>query len=348
MGTASPDQRTQTICLLILSAVALAVGMLWLSPVLIPLTLAFLLTVCLEPVIDFQTVRLRMPRAVAILTTALLGCAILLLCGVVIAASVAQMTSHADTYAAKFQEMFDRVAHSIPLERFGVDPGSLDLSMLRIPSGAVQAILTGTISAIMSILSNGMLVLIFMMFLIMGRTQGVARGELWTEIDTSIKRYILIKVLVSALTGVLVGLVLSLLGVDLALVFGLFAFLLNFIPSIGSVIATLLPLPVVLLDPQMGTGAKFLAFLIPGAIQFVIGNVVEPKVMGKSLDLHPVTVLIALIFFGMIWGVLGMFLAAPLTAVLKMLLERLEYTRPIAEAFAGRLGGDHPVFLKSS
>ena len=130
---------------------------------------------------------------------------------------------------------------------------------------------------------------------------------------------------------------LSILGIDLALAFGIFAFLLNFIPSLGSVVATFLPLPIVLVTEDMTLATGIMAIAIPGAIQFSVGNVIEPKVMGKSLELHPVTILVALIFWGTLWGVVGMFLAVPITAVLRILLGRLEVTRPAAALLEGRL-----------
>ena len=80
-----------------------------------------------------------------------------------------------------------------------------------------------------------------------------------------------------------------------------------------------------------------LAIVLPGTIQIVIGNMLEPKILGESLDLHPATVLMSLIFWGMLWGIVGALLAVPMTAVLKILLERLEPARPFAEIMAGRL-----------
>ena len=79
-----------------------------------------------------------------------------------------------------------------------------------------------------------------------------------------------------------------------------------------------------------------LAIAVPAAIQAVMGNLVEPRMMGDSLDLHPVTILMSLIFWGMLWGVVGMLLATPITAVLKIFLERFEGTRPLANLLAGR------------
>jgi AI-2 transport protein TqsA len=160
----------------------------------------------------------------------------------------------------------------------------------------------------------------------------------WEEIERRIERYLVAKVTISAITGTLVGLILSALGVDLALVFGFLAFLLNFIPSIGSIIATLLPLPVILVSPEVSWTTVGLALALPGALQFVIGNVVEPSIIGDSLDLNPIVILMALIFWGVLWGVVGMLLAAPITAVMKILLERYELTRPVARVMAGRPG----------
>jgi AI-2 transport protein TqsA len=123
----------------------------------------------------------------------------------------------------------------------------------------------------------------------------------------------------------------------LALVFGLFAFLLNFIPSLGSHIDTLLPLPVVLVSPDSSLTTIVLTIGLPMLIQVIFGSFIEPKVMGGSLDLHPVTVILALIVWGMLWGIVGMLLAVPLTAVMKIFFERIEHTSLLAEILAGRL-----------
>ena len=125
-------------------------------------------------------------------------------------------------------------------------------------------------------------------FLLLGGTQktGPSRGVLG-EIELRVQRYIMAKTIVSAATGGVVGGILAFLGVDLALVFGLFAFLLNFIPSLGSIIATLLPLPVVLVDPASTLTTVGLVVLLPGISQFLIGSLIEPKVVGGTLNLSP-------------------------------------------------------------
>jgi AI-2 transport protein TqsA len=121
-----------------------------------------------------------------------------------------------------------------------------------------------------------------------------------------------------------------------AIVFALLAFLLNFIPNIGPIIASLLPLPLIILSPELSVFSMVMVILLTTGVQFVSGNVVEPKIMGDSFELHPVAVLLTLMLWGMIWGIIGMILATPVTAAIKILLERFERTRPIAEVLAGR------------
>jgi len=181
-------------------------------------------------------------------------------------------------------------------------------------------------------------VLIFLFFLLAGASE-VRKQGVRADVETKLQRYLLVQTAISAATGLLVGSVLGLLGIPLAMVFGLFAFLLNFIPSIGSVIATLLPLPMVLVGAEITPLVAVLAIALPAAIQFVLGNVVSPKVMGDSLELHPVTVLLALMLWGSLWGIVGMLLATPITAVMRMLFDRLDVTRPLARLMAGHFDG---------
>ena len=91
------------------------------------------------------------------------------------------------------------------------------------------------------------------------------------------------------------------------------------------------------MQPEISSTAAVLAIALPGAIQITMGNFIEPKIYGESLDLHPVVTLMSLVLWGTLWGIVGMFLAAPMAAVIKIFLARLEYTAPIAEAMGGRL-----------
>ena len=337
MDALERERRIQTVCLLILSAVAIAVALFWLRSVMVPFVLAAFFAFALTPLIDLQVRYLRMPRAVALLATLALGFVTLNLLAALLSASLSQLTAKAGAYQLQFERLMRQGV--IILERFGVDSASAFNPSSLVSAQTVGGMLVSTTNSVLGIVSQGALVMIFLFFILIG---GSARPQpatgVWGEVESRIKRYILTKVVTSAATGILVGAVLMVLGVDLAMVFGLFAFLLNFIPSIGSIIATFLPLPVVLFSPDISHTAAVLAIALPAFIQFSIGSLIEPKLMGSSLDLHPVTILLTLILWGMLWGVVGMLLATPMTAVMKILFEKMEITAPVAELLAGRVG----------
>ena len=335
---ANRQQRVQTVCLVILSTVAVAVSLYWLAPVLVPFVLAVFITLGMSLMIDLQMRYFHIPRLAAMIITVIVGLLILTGFGLLIWAAAEQLTANAGTYEEQIKSMLDRLAKAVPLKSLGVDTSAEGSLMSKIPESAVRNVLLDTGTAVMGIVSQGVLVLIFVIFLLSG--QMVSKrpvGGVLGEAEAGIKRYIVTKVLVSVITGVLVGLTLTLLGIDMALMFGLFAFLLNFIPSIGSVISTLLPLPVVLVTPGISPAIAIMAIAIPGGIQFAVGNVIEPKIMGRSLDLHPIVILMALIFWGMLWGIVGMLLAIPMTAVVKIFLSKRESTAPLARLLSGRL-----------
>jgi AI-2 transport protein TqsA len=332
------ERRIQTVCLLILSTVAIATALFWLRPVMIPFVLAVFFAIGLTPLIDLQMRYLRAPRPLAILATMVFGIVILSLLGGLISTSVGQLAANASAYQTQIKRLFDSISAALPLERFSVQLDTAVDTLVQRSLQTVGRMLVGTTNAIFGIFSQGFLVLIFLVFLLIGGTvRAQSDGGFLGEVESRIKRYILTKALVSAATGVLVGAVLVVLDIDLALVFGLFAFLLNFIPSVGSIVSILLPLPVVLVSPDVSATTAVLAIALPGVIQFAMGSVIEPKIMGGSLDLHPVAILLALILWGMLWGIIGMLLATPITAVMKILFEKMEHTAPIAELLAGRL-----------
>ncbi|MHC4203054.1 MAG: AI-2E family transporter [Planctomycetota bacterium] len=337
---ANYERRIQTACLLILTALGITAALYFFSSVLIPFVLAIFLTLCLIPAIDIQMKLLRIPRRTAILTTVAIGCALLILGAFLVTKAVNEIVKSKDEYGKQFQQLLVKTQGLLPPEWI-TDPNdpSSDLSepLIKVPGDTIRKVLTDTASSIMGVISNGLLVVIFMIFMVSGKgTYKAPQGSLWWEVESRIKRYVLTMLFTSGTTGILVGLVLTILGVKFGWMFGFLTFLLNFIPNIGSIIATILPLPVALIDPELGMISKILVLVIPGIIQFSIGNLLQPKLMGESLDLHPVVVLLSLIFFGMIWGIIGMFLAVPITAVVKIFLQRFGYTRAIADLIAGK------------
>ena len=151
--------------------------------------------------------------------------------------------------------------------------------------------------------------------------------------------------MLSAVTGIGCTTILLAFGVDMAAVFGLLTFLLNFVPIVGSVIAGFLVLPVIVLQPGMSFARGFTAFMINGSWNSLVGNVLEPIVFGDKFDMHEVTVLAALALWGVIWGIAGAVLSIPITVVLLICLKSSKH--PLAQLAANTLRGkfdddEHP------
>lgn len=139
------------------------------------------------------------------------------------------------------------------------------------------------------------------------------------DITEQIQRYIATKFLISLITGVIVGIILWIFDVDFTIVWAVLAFFLNFIPNIGSIIAIILPTVMVLIQYE-SVGYTFLVGGILTIVQNLIGNIIEPKIMGDKLGLNPLIILLSLLIWGYIWGIAGMFLSVPLTAVVKIII----------------------------
>lgn len=329
------ERRIQTVCLVVIAAVLGATALHWLQPVMIPFVLALLLTYSLAPIVDWLILKLRLPRALAVLVAISLG--FLLFSGLagMVSSSVRTLAANADTYQGRLVDLGGQVSSTIASLGLDIGADNIEAQIRDLPVGAY---ITQAANVVVNTLSNTFLILIFAIYLLQGSTTraGAANG-MRSQIEGRIKRYLLIKVALSGLTGVLVTALLAMLGVDLALVFGVLAFILNFIPSVGSIIATLLPLPVALVDPDATATTLLLVLLLPGTVQIAIGNIIEPKLLGESLELHPITILLALIFWGMLWGIPGMLLATPITAALRIVFGHLDLTRPVARLMSGHL-----------
>ena len=158
------------------------------------------------------------------------------------------------------------------------------------------------------------------------------------RIDTSMKKYMSVKSLLSLIVSVSAYIILISFGVDFAILWAFLAFLLNFIPFVGSFVAIVFPSLLSLLqfgDPFVSLGV----FLILNAVQVVVGNFLEPKMVGKSLNLSPLVVVLALAFWGALWGVAGMFLCVPMTVALMIILSQFPSTRTAAILLSA---GDDP------
>jgi predicted PurR-regulated permease PerM len=155
-------------------------------------------------------------------------------------------------------------------------------------------------------------------------------------IGRGIQRYLGVKTLVSFVTGALAYAALVALGVPRALLFGILTFLLNYIPTFGSIIAAIFPTVTALTTYPDQPGVAVGVVVVYLAINLTLGNFIEPKILGRELNLSPLVIIISVVVWAGLWGPVGTFLAVPLTAGLQIVLASYESTRPVAVMMSSR------------
>jgi predicted PurR-regulated permease PerM len=236
----------------------------------------------------------------------------------------------APVYEANFSKLTDKVTALIGIERM---PSTSQL-MESLDMGAMLSWLGGSVG---SFLSEFILIMLYVAFLLVeqkyfpakitrlaSNEENAAKAKmLMGAISKQVQTYMGIKTVVSLLTGFVSYIVLRLVGVDFAAVWALLIFLLNFIPNVGSAMGVLFPALLTLV--QFDTLTPFVIILIGlGAVQFIIGNVVEPAMMGSSLNLSSFVIILSLTFWGIIWGIPGMILCVPITVIVAIICSHFE------------------------
>lgn len=320
-------------CLLILAGTAMTWILVYAKAVLMPFVIALFLSIVLNTIADWMKKHWKVPHLLGFLVGILLFLGLAALSVVFISNSISSFVNGANIYAEKLNDTVTWALETA--QKFGIKTNSEFLAdaLNRLPVFNVLRTMGG---GVVSFISNLTLISLFLIFLFMGRATGDEKNALVSNIEKQISYYLIIKIFVSLLAALLTWLILSLVGTELASMFAVLTFVLNFIPNIGPFIATILPVPVLFL--QYGFDWRMiLAISLLTATHFVVGNILETKWLGKGMDLNPVVVIASLIFWALVWGVIGALLAVPLTSIIKMILERSEPTKPFADLLAGRL-----------
>uniref|UniRef100_A0A7S4B3S1 AI-2E family transporter n=2 Tax=Chrysotila carterae TaxID=13221 RepID=A0A7S4B3S1_CHRCT len=375
------EERIRTLALCVMGLAVVGAALSFLRAVLVPFVLALALRHLLQPFIEALTerpirccgisfcseqpysqhhplclrilsdmvCRLKLPHWLAVLVTLLMTFGLFCVFGLVIADSVQRFASRAELYSEQVRHIFNWFI--LWLDKKGLDQ---TLRLEKLNELAAKLPLTNLVLAVieslLSLLSNSLLVGLFTVFLLLGDSSheesetGSSILSVSRQADMQIRIFIKGKVLLSFLVGALTALILWILGVELWLVFAVLAFWLNFIPNLGAVIATLLPVPAVAFNPSFGTLSAILAIVLPLILHALVGNVLEPIAFGHTLELHPVVVLLSLMLWGTLWGVPGLVLAVPVTAVARIHLAHIDHPLPryIASVLVGKRR-KHPV-----
>jgi len=331
-STSENKNKTTQVLIILASFVIIVAGMKAAESIIVPFLLAVFISVVASPPF-FWLQKKGINQGIALLFVILFFLIVISLIGVLIGASVTDFTSKLPFYQEKLQDQTKAVITWLTEKKF-IEP-NFKLSNAFNPASVLK-IVGDTFNQVGNLFANGFLILltvIFMMLELSGLP--IKLKKILPKPDESISRfqavfqninkYIAIKTWISLGTGLLVYILLLIIGVDYAILWAVLAFVLNFIPTIGSIIA-LIP-PTLLTIIQLGFGEAIVVLVGYLVINTIMGNILEPKFMGKGLGLSTLVVFLSLIFWGWILGPIGMLLSVPLTITIKIALDSSDETR---------------------
>jgi predicted PurR-regulated permease PerM len=306
--------------------------------VLVPLIIAGLLYFVLVPVVDILE-RIRVPRIVAIILVLLMVLGVFYLVGLFIFASVQSVVRA----FPKYQNRFDLILRDID----SVLNARLHVSETLFAgvnwASTLRGYLLSWSGSFLKFVTLSGIILIFLIFLLLERPYfrnklnnafyGPTRERIrvaFEHINRQIGRYLAVKLFVSVVTGLLVWGGLKILGIDFPIFWGVAALLLNFIPNIGSLFVVVITTATSFLQFYPTFEKPLLTLLVMSGIQVVMGNFIDPHLQGDRLNLSPFVILVSLIFWGWLWGIIGMFLSVPITVVIKIICENVPSLRPVS------------------
>ncbi|MFT5117142.1 MAG: AI-2 transport protein TqsA [Kiritimatiellia bacterium] len=301
-------------------------GMRAAESLLIPFFLSLFIAIICTPLLRLMQ-RYRIPTGVSILLIVVMMVVVGIFIGAIVGSSINSFTADIPLYQARLVQL------SLSLQEWLAGMGlAIDSQLWKevVNPSAALTMAGNTLSSFGNIMTDGFLILLTVMFILAeevnfsdkfrhASNSSEKTLEALSRFAESINTYMAIKTLVSFATGVLLMFALMIIGVDYPVLWGMLAFMLNFIPTFGSILAAVPP--VLLAIVQLGFGEALMTAALYISVNIVVGSVLEPRFMGKGLDLSSLVVFLSLVFWGWILGPVGMLLSVPLTIMVKIALE---------------------------
>lgn len=321
------------------SVVVVLAGVKSASEIVVPFLLSLFLAIILSPLYNFFRKK-GLPDGLSLTLVITLFIIFLALVAKLIGSSAQEFTSNIDFYTQQLSHYYTYIKDFG--EKVGVEIPVDEISNM-INTKQIMSFSTGIIHGVSALFTNGFVILLTVIFMLLESKNFVNKIEFASAkngvinhieiIFSQIKEYMVLKALISLFTGLIVWIALLLIGTDYAFLWAVLAFMLNFIPNIGSIIAAV---PAVLLTlVQLGVFSASIVGVLYIAINVIIGSVIEPKVMGKGLGLSTLVVFLSLLFWGWLLGMVGMLLSIPLTIMAKIVLDANKNTKWIAVMLGG-------------
>ena len=319
-------------------AVVIVYGMQMASVILVPFLIAvFLALITVRPMLWLQSKRVPSFIAAFMIVTAIM--LIIAVVGAILGTSIGDFTAAIPAYQARLDTLVD-VAEAFVRSTFNVGDDVESIGDMVEPGWALGMV-ASLLNGLRDVLTNVFLIIFTMIFILLeassvgtkveaafGRSAESMRRP--REFLQNLGRYLGIKTLVSMATGLCAGLLTWSIGLDFPLLWAMLAFLLNYVPTIGSIIAAVPAVLLALVQPDLGVGAAGATALGFALINVAFGNLIEPRLMGYGVGISPLVVFVGLIFWGWVFGPVGMLLSVPLSMTLKLALESDDNTRWIA------------------
>ena len=311
-----------------------------LGSIFLPLFMALLLYFLFNGIVK-KLVKWKIPRFLILIFLLFFIFILFYFLGILIYSSATSFIGKFPAYSERVLDMLKNFSEklNIPLSEVENYINNIDWTK---SLDEATALLSNTFGSFTAFIENLLLMLVYLIFMLAGSNSMSSRLDkafsqerstkikgIINDIEIEVRHYLSIKTFISLLHGTVAAIILIIAGIDFAIFSALLISLLSFIPNIGSIIGVIFPVLICFL--QYGFSLRMLLVLGGLAIAgFVIGNVVEPRLTGKGLKLAPIVVLISLIFWGFIWGIVGMILAVPLTSALKICCENIPTLKPVA------------------
>jgi predicted PurR-regulated permease PerM len=309
---------------------------------LLPLFMALIISFLFEPLYEWLKKK-KFPTWAAILTVVITIIVISNIASVFLLTSINTFTSGFPRYIQKIEGLGVSVTNT--LNSLGISDEKIKetFNISQYMGGEKLAgMLSDIITSIAGIFTNYILILIYVILLLtefgsiqrrilkaysLERSRKIA--DILSDIFIDLRKYIVGKTLINFSHAVLVTIIFLAFGLDFAIVWGLLTFFMTYIPNIGAFIATILPF-VTALAQYDSVVTPIVLLIIMTVVAYLVGNLVEPKILGDKLNLSPFLLIFSLVFWGYIWGIVGMLLSVPMMSMIKIILSKFESTRPLS------------------
>ena len=314
------------------SLIVVIAGVRAADAIIIPILLAVFIAVLSLPLL-YALQRWGLPRVLAVVATVLADIAILSAVGFLVVRSVDEFTGQLPGYQANLEQATNSVVQWISERGGPIEAGDF------LDAERVVDLVGGAVTRVAAVLQNALLVILITVFILSEATalpaklrlafgEGGGRFDRWTRTAKDVQHYLGIKTVVGVAKGVLTGFLVAFFDLDFPVFWALSAFFLHYIPSIGSIVAAIPPVLIALVQFGPGSAAGVaLGYLV---IDTVLGNMIEPTLMGRRFGLSVLVVFMSLLFWGWVWGPVGMLLSVPLTIIVKIILENTKDLRWLA------------------